>query len=172
MSITVDPNRKRRPTLIITRGNVASGKSTAAIAWVRAEPAWRVRANRDDLRTMGHGGYLGTDAQEAIVSGFQHNGVRVALSHGTDVIVDDTNLRQSDVNLFAGIAQEMEADFEVWDFRHVPLQVCIDRDAQRDRYDRVGEDVLRHKHDKYIKPWQDSLGAGEPIVPTRVMTNG
>lgn len=172
MTIPVDSNRKKRPTLIITRGLPASGKSTAAIAWVQADRDWRWRANRDDLRTMGSGGYLGTPAQEAIVSGFQHNGVRTALAHGTSVIVDDTNLPDSSVRLFEKIAEEMDADFEVWDFRLVPLQVCIDRDTRRDQYDRVGEDVIREKYDKYIAPWLANQGRDEAIVPTRVMANG
>lgn len=170
MTITVDPNRKRRPTLIITRGLPASGKSTAAIAWVSADPNWRARMNRDDLRAMAHGRYLGTGAQEAIVSGAQHAGVRTALAHGTSVIVDDTNLRNADVRLFARIAEEMEADFEVWDFRLVPLQVCIDRDSWRDDLDRVGEAAIRKKHEDHIVPWMAK--GDQDAVPTRVMVNG
>lgn len=166
--ITVDPNRKRKPMLIITRGLPASGKTTAAIAWVNADPEWRARMNRDDLRTMVSGRYLGTPAQEAIVSGAQHAGVRTALAHGTSVIVDDTNLRTSDVRLFERIAAEMDAGFEVWDFREAPLEVCIARDAQRDELDRVGEDVIRAKHAKYIAP---GLERGD-ISVTRVMATG
>lgn len=168
MTITVSPTRKRRPTLIITRGLPASGKSTAAIAWVNADVDWRARMNRDDLRSMAHGRFLGTGAQEAIVSGAQHAGVRTALAHGTSVIVDDTNLRTSDVTLFSKIAEEMEADFEVWDFRDAPLERCIAWDAQRDQHDRVGEDVIREKHAKYIAP---GIERGD-IVTTRIMVNG
>lgn len=169
MTITVNPNRKRRPQLIATCGLPASGKSSAAIAWVSADPAWRARMNRDDLRAMAHGGFLGTGAQEAIVSGAQHAGVRTALAHGTSVIVDDTNLRACDLRLFEKIAAEMDADFEVWDFRGVPLQVCIDRDAQRDERDRVGEGVIRKKYEDHIVPW---LAGEEDYVPPRVMVNG
>jgi len=167
-TITVDPNRKRRPILIITRGLPASGKSTAAIAWVNADPDWRARMNRDDLRSMAHGRWLGTPSQEAIVSGAQHAGVRTALSHGTSVIVDDTNLYTRDVTLFEKIAAEMEADFEIWDFRGAPLQRCIDWDAQRDVHDRVGEEVIRAKYNKHIAPGV----ANDTIATTRVMVNG
>ncbi len=168
MTITVNPDRQRRPILIITRGLPASGKSTAAIKWVEADTAWRARFNRDDLRTMVSGRWLGTPAQEAIVTGAQHNGVRTALSHGTSVIVDDTNLRTYDVTQFAKIAEEMDADFEVWDFRDAPLQRCIDWDAQRDGHDRVGEEVIRAKWEKYIRP---GIDRGD-IVTTRIMVNG
>lgn len=169
MTITPDPNRKRRPTLIATRGLPASGKTTAAIAWVRADEAWRVRINRDDLRDMGHGRRLGTGAQEAIVSGIQHNGVRAALAHGTDVIVDDTNLSNAAINQLAGIAAEMGADFEVWDFRDVPVEVCIARDAQRGGFDCVGEDVIRDMYERHIL----NSAARHSVPPaTRVMMKG
>lgn len=168
MSITVNPDRKRRPTLIITRGLPASGKSTAAIKWVEADTAWRARFNRDDLRTMVSGRWLGTPAQEAIVTGAQHNGVRTALAHGTSVIVDDTNLRTSDVTQFEKIAAEMDAGFEVWDFRDVPLERCIAIDARRDDHERVGEQVIRDKWEKHIAP---AIERGE-IVPSQIMVNG
>jgi predicted kinase len=168
MSITVNPDRKRRPTLVVTRGLPGSGKSTAAIAWVSADPQWRARMNRDDLRTMAHGRFLGTGAQEAIVSGAQHAGVRTALSHGTSVVVDDTNLRSSDVTLFEKIAAEMDADFEVWDFRDAPLERCIATDAQRPADERVGEDRIREMHAKHIAPGIERGG----IATTRIMAHG
>lgn len=169
MSITVNPNRGRRPTLIVTRGLPASGKSTAAVIWVNADPDWRVRINRDDLRAMGHGGYRGARSQEAIVSGIQHNGVRAALAHGTDVIVDDTNLPEALVRMFAEIAEQMDADFEIWDFRSVDVEVCVQRDALRGEFDRVGEDVIRDKHAKYI-----AAGPAAETLParTRVLAKG
>lgn len=168
MTITIDPNRKRQPQLVITRGLPASGKSTAAIAWVNADPDWRARMNRDDLRSMAHGRFMGTGAQEAIVSGAQHAGVRTALAHGTSVIVDDTNLRTSDVTLFRRIAEKMDAGFEVWDFRDAPLERCIAWDAQRDEHDQVGEQVIRAKWEKHIAP---GIDRGD-IVTTRIMVNG
>jgi predicted kinase len=155
--------------LIITRGLPGSGKSTAAAAWVLACPDWRVRINRDDLRDMGHGRRLGTGAQEAIVTGLQESGARTALSHGTSVVVDDTNLRNGDVNRWARLAAEAGADFEVWDFRNVPLEVCIARDAARDDLDRVGEDVIRDMHERHI----EASAAAETVPPqTRVMIKG
>jgi tRNA uridine 5-carbamoylmethylation protein Kti12 len=169
MTISIDPNRKRRPTLIATRGLPACGKSTAAIIWVSADPRWRVRINRDDLRSMGHGRRLGTGAQEAIVTGIQHNGARAALAHGTDVIVDDTNLAESAINALAKIAAEMDADFEVWDFRAVDVELCIRRDAERDEHDRVGEAVIREKYENHIL---NSSAAATVPAATRVLVKG
>jgi tRNA uridine 5-carbamoylmethylation protein Kti12 len=150
MSITVNPNRKRRPLLIVTRGLPASGKTPAAVAWVRSDEQWRTRINRNDLREMSHGRRLGTPAQEAIVSGLEENAVRSALANGTSVVVDDTNLVNSMINRWERIAGEMDADFEVWDFRDADVEGCIARDAQRAEADQVGEDKIREMHEKHI----------------------
>lgn len=157
------------PILIVTRGLPGSGKSVAAAGWVTGDPDWRVRINRDDLRDMGHGRRLGTGAQEAIVTGLQESGARTALAHGTSVIVDDTNLPNAAVNRWAKIAEEVGADFEVWDFRNVPVAVCIARDAQRPDPDCVGEDVIRGMYEQHI-----AAGAAAETVPpqTRVMIKG
>lgn len=158
-----------KPTLIVTRGLPGSGKSVAAIAWVGGDPDWRVRINRDDLRDMGHGSRLGTGAQEAIVSGLQESGARTALRHGTSVIVDDTNLPNAVVNKWARIAEEAGADFEVWDFRNVPVEVCIARDAARDDLDSVGPAVIRSMYETHIA----ASAAAETVPPqTRVMVKG
>lgn len=169
ITITARPDRKRRPTLIVTRGLPGSGKSTAAAAWVEADPDWRVRINRDDLRDMGHGRRLGRGAQEAIVTGMQGSAAATALSYGTSVIVDDTNLTDGLVRDWAALAEQLDAAFEVWDFRNVPLEVCITRDAQRDGLDCVGEQVIRGMYDKHIAAGR----AAESVPPqTRVMVKG
>ncbi len=169
MSIPVNPNRKRRPTLIVTRGLPCSGKTPAAVAWVRGDETWRTRINRGDLREMSHGGRLGTPAQEAIVSGQEENAVRSALANGTSAVVDDTNLPNAAINRWERIAGEMDADFEVWDFRDVDVEVCIARDAQRPEAERVGEERIREMHAKHIL-----AGGGRHTVPAnhRAMVNG
>jgi predicted kinase len=168
INIIANGNRKREPKVIATRGLPASGKSAAAVAWVAADPEWRVRINRDDLRDMGHGRRLGTPAQEAIVTGLQHSGARTALSHGTSVIIDDTNLPEASIQALAKIADELGAEFEVWDFRGVPVQVCIGRDAMRAGADQVGEEVIWAMYDKHI------ANAKPDTIPVtiRAMVNG
>jgi tRNA uridine 5-carbamoylmethylation protein Kti12 len=169
VSITINPNRKRRPLLIVTRGLPCSGKTPAAVAWVRSDETWRTRVNRNDLRDMAHGRRTGTGAQEAIVSGQEDYAVRSALANGTSVVVDDTNLVNSVINRWAKIAEEMDADFEVWDFRDVDPEVCIARDAQRPAAEQVGEDKIREMHEKHIV----NSGARHTVpVRTRSMAHG
>lgn len=169
MTIPINPNRKRKPTLIVTRGLPCSGKTPAAVAWVRSDEQWRTRINRNDLREMSHGRRLGTGAQEAIVSGLEENAVRSALANGTSVVVDDTNLANSVINRWIKIAEEMDADVEVWDFRDVDPEVCIARDAQRPESERVGEDKIREMYEKHIA----NSGARHTVPAThRAMAKG
>jgi len=169
MSITVNPRRKRRPVLVAGRGLPGCGLHVVALSWVRADPDWRVRITRRELREMGHGSHLGTGAQEAIVSGLQGAGVRTALANGTSVFVDDTNLRESDINTWSRVAAEMDAGFEVYDLRDVDVEVCVARDAQRDVLDQVGEDEIRRLHTRHILA---GSGAKTLPAPTRTIARG
>ena len=69
-------------TLYITRGLPGSGKTTRARAWVTEDPAHRARVNRDDTRTMLHGGRLGTAAQEKQVTSVRDAAVTELLKRG------------------------------------------------------------------------------------------
>jgi predicted kinase len=131
------------PTLIITRGLPASGKTTRAREWVDTDPAGRARVNRDDLRRMLQGRRLGTAVQEAQVSAAQHAAVAALLVAGVNVVADDTNLPDSVVAAWAELAARCGAVLAVWDLRNVPVEVCVARDAARVGDARVGERVIR-----------------------------
>ncbi len=130
-------------TLVITRGLPASGKTTWACDWVKADPTRRVRLNRDDYRVMLHGRRLGTKAQEDMVTVVQHAAIIAALRGGFDVVVDDTNLAFDVVLRLQQLARRAGARSEIADqFLAVPSTTCIARDRQRPRAQRVGEDVI------------------------------
>jgi predicted kinase len=137
-------------TLVVTLGLPGSGKSTMAAAWVDEDKAGRARVNRDLLRIMLHGGRLGTDAQEEMVTEVQNAGVFALLCRGVDVVVDDTNLRPGVVTTWRGLAARAGARVEIWDLTVVPLEECIRRDAQRTGPARVGEAVIRDMHARYL----------------------
>lgn len=134
------------PRLLITRGLPASGKTTFAR---ELQPAV-VRVNRDDLRRMLHGTRLFTQKAESQVTIAQQAQVEALLRAGIDVIVDDTNLRSRTVRRWAEMAARFGATFEVHDFTDVPLEECLRRDALRPEQDRVGEDVIRRLHERYL----------------------
>jgi tRNA uridine 5-carbamoylmethylation protein Kti12 len=132
--------------LIATIGLPGSGKST----WAREQMLGRedtvCHAGRDALR-IAHGfRRLGTPAQEAIVTAAQDAMIIASFQHGyTTVIVDDTNLRST--CRLQQLAYTCGAEFTVKDFRGVPLETCIERDAARPAGERVGEHVIRAMYD-------------------------
>jgi predicted kinase len=134
------------PKLIITRGLPGAGKT----AYARTLQPWVVRVNRDDLRRMLHGDPIHTQAAEAQVTVAQRAQVAALLGAAADVIIDDTNLPTRLVREWADLAARFGATFEVVDFTHVPVDECVRRDAARPEIDRVGEQVIRGMHARYL----------------------
>lgn len=133
--------------LIVTRGLPASGKTTFA----RTLQPGVVRVNRDDLRRMLHGERLFTQWAEGQVTTAQRVQVEALLRARVDVCVDDTNLRARTLRGWAELAARTGAAFEVHDFTDVPLDECLRRDADRPAEDRVGEEVIRRMHQRYLE---------------------
>jgi predicted kinase len=130
------------PTLTITRGLPASGKTTWARERLATDMLRAARVNRDDLRRIMHGGLTGENWAERQVTLAQHAAVAELLRAGVDVICDDTNLRARVVRAFAELARTCGADFAVRDFTDVPVEVCVSRDAARPAAEQVGADVI------------------------------
>lgn len=138
-------------TLTITRGLPGCGKSYWAAQTARTSGAWRV--SRDVVREMlaGDLAHWTPDADaEDTVTQIQIYAVRRALRAGRDVIVDDCNLADGYVDRFRELAAECGSDFKIQDFRHVPLDVCLQRDRQRKGGKRVGSVTIFSKYRKYI----------------------
>ncbi|GAA1623830.1 hypothetical protein GCM10009733_020590 [Nonomuraea maheshkhaliensis] len=131
-------------TLIYTRGLPASGKSTWAKAWVAQDVGGRVRVNKDDLRDMAHGGEFVKGATEQHINAIRDSIILELLRSGVDVVCDDTNLPERTGHHLHQLAAKVGASVQVKDFTHVPLGVCIQRDAARPR--SVGEHVIRDMH--------------------------
>lgn len=134
------------PKLIITRGLPGSGKT----AYARTLQPWVVRVNRDDLRRMLHGDRIFTQTAEAQVTVAQRAQVAALLGAAASVIIDDTNLPARVVREWADLAARFGAAFEVADFTDVPVDECVRRDAARAEADRVGEEVIRAMHSRYL----------------------
>jgi predicted kinase len=132
--------------LIVTRGLPSSGKTTFA----RTLQPRVARVNRDDLRRMLHGVRLYAQWAEYQVTIAQRAQVEALLRAGTDVCIDDTNLRSRTVRDWARLAAGLGATFEVYDLTHVPLAECLRRNAARPDEERVDEDVIRSMHERFI----------------------
>lgn len=135
--------------LLITRGIPASGKSTYARNWVAEDCKHRVRVNRDDLRAMvDDGAFIAGVTEDRIVLA-EFSLIQAFLSDGFDVIVDDTNLPARTMDWLRDCASDYGAELRIIDFRDVPLETCLQRNAARKRV--VPEGVIKDMHEKYVK---------------------
>lgn len=141
------------PELVVTRGLPGAGKTTWAREWVADDRMHRVHVNRDSLRDMIDDGVFVAGvtedriilAEELLIQGF--------LNEGISVVCSDTNLPERTMDMLRDIASDYGAELEVTDLRSVPLETCIERNANRER--KVPEDVIRGMHAKYIEGKDD-----------------
>lgn len=116
-------------------------------------PTGRARVNRDDLRAMCHESvFLGQDTERQIQS-VRDAAIRSLLKRGVSVVCDDTNLPQRVARDLAKIATLAGAEVTVLDMTDVPFDVCVERDAARER--SVGRDVIEGMRSRYLggKPY-------------------
>lgn len=136
--------------LYATRGLPGSGKSTIARQMVLDRGGDLIRVNRDDLRTMLHIDVF-SRSNEKITQGARDALVRLGLSRGRDVIVDDTGFGSAHAELRA-LADEAGATFEVIDVP-TPLDVCIVRNEMRIAKGERGvpEFVIHRMYNDHVK---------------------
>lgn len=149
--------------LIILRGIPGSGKSTWAKEYVSANP-WFKRICRDDLRQMFDSGRYSAH-NEKFIRMIRNRLIHECLKEGSSVIVDDTNLKDRDIRDIRMCAHiDMEAvPVRIIDFE-TPLEVCIERDAQRPG--PVGEARIREMHEDFLRAigkWKPSSELAEQI---------
>lgn len=141
-----------RPTLVITVGLPGAGKTDATVKWVAEAPKKRARVNRDLLRIMMHGGWLGTEEQEDQVTLAQHAAVLELLKSGHDVAADDTNLNPAHRKAWIQVAKAAAARLEVWDFTDVPVGVCLVHNANREGDARLEDQHITGMNERWIVP--------------------
>jgi len=122
--------------LVILRWLPASGKSTEAKKLV--EEGMK-RVNKDLLREM-LDFWVWSKANEALVNEIEYDLIQSLLSRGISVVVDDTNISMSRVNLLEAIWMWEDATIEVM-LIETPVEECIKRDANREK--SVWEEVIK-----------------------------
>lgn len=132
-----------KPTLTMTKGLPASGKTT----WAKEQKAKRV--NKDDLRAMLDNGEFSRDNEFSVLE-VRNELVCKFLSEGHDVIVDDTNLHPKHEKKLRELAKLCDAEFEIKDFTDVPLNECLRRNARRATY--VPDKAIIDMHKSFIAP--------------------
>lgn len=151
--------------VLVLRGLQGSGKSTFAKQWVNENPEHRVRFNRDDIRNM-LGKYWVPSREPLINDLYKQFLESTIFSRHYDVVIDNINLDEKYVKeieetvrqrnkMYEDCEDIPQYEIEVKDFFHIPLQVCIERDAQREN--PIGAEVIRRTYNKYknkIIPWR------------------
>jgi len=154
-------------TLYMAVGLPASGKTTWAKAKMAEHPGCYKRVNKDDLRAMLDDGKWSRD-NEKFVLAMSRALIDGALGHGKHCICDDTNLHPKHETALREIAKKRDASFEIVDFRDVPLETCLERDAHRQNY--VGEAVIRRMHRDFLAVKPVPV-AHDPALPDCVIVD-
>lgn len=151
--------------IIVLRGLQGSGKSTWAKQWVNEDPEHRIRFNRDDIRNML--GKYWVPSRETLINDIYKSFLESAIfDRHYNVVIDNMNLDEKYINEIKEIVRQRnemyedcedipQYEIEVKDFFHIPLQICIERDAQREN--PIGAEVIRRTYNKYknkIFPWR------------------
>lgn len=123
--------------IIMMRGLPASGKTTKAKEIVAGGGNF-VRVNKDLLREMLHFGRF-TGRNEGTTIKVEIALVKSLVVLGYNVIVDDTNLGDKHLQRWKGIADAVEARFEMCEMM-TPCQECMARDEARSN--SVGHHVI------------------------------
>jgi len=163
-------------------GLPASGKSTEAKRLVDQSQGHLKRVNKDDLRAMIDNYDFAkkfNKHNEAFVLQMRDALIMQALMNGDSAICDDTNFGDKHALRFHQLAAEYTAktgkkcEVELLDFRHVPPEVCIERDNLRGDK-RVGPSVIMDMYTKHIHdpskpaPVYDKKAYGVPQLPVYV----
>lgn len=132
------------PTIHITRGIPASGKSTFAKAWAAQDPAGRVRISRDDVRRMTTGGEdtILPWEQEQHVTRIERQIALTSLHAGKDVIIDAMNLRSRWVRPWLDLGYKV-----IFHDFPIDLQLALARNDIRGG--TVPEDAIRRVYEKF-----------------------
>jgi predicted kinase len=136
------------PTIHLTRGLPASGKTTLARELVADSKGRMRRVNLDELRAMldpGTERERKSKAHEETVLAVQDATVLAAIDGGFDIVVDNTHIPSRIPNRLKR-AVAGRAVFEIHDLTGVPAEECIRRDAARPN--PVGEDTIRAMADR------------------------
>jgi predicted kinase len=156
--------RKEAPTLTVMVGVSGSGKSFLAKQWVNHGRGNVVRFNRDNLRAMLFVDVPWGHNNEEVTRKYEQEGVKLALSMGRSVIVDDTNCVFRTRNEWESLAHDLRVKFRLV-LMATPLEECIKRDAKREGKECVGESVI-HKQYTDLCAWQRYSITSLNYIPT------
>lgn len=149
-------DRVNAPTLTIMVGASGSGKSTIAKERVNRDNGKTVRFNRDSLRLMLYVDTPWNPKKEDLIRRYEEDGVRVALSMGLNVIVDDTNCTPRVRDTWEQIAKVSRAHYCIT-FMSTSKEECLRRNALREGRECIPVDAIenqfKHLREASVEPF-------------------
>jgi predicted kinase len=125
-------------------GIPASGKSTWSLNFTRINSDW-VRVSRDDFRFMLKDQPMCEPKIESLINTLQDSVIIESLKKGLNVIIDNTNLKESYIEHFCNLVQPYASvEFQIFD---ISLKKALERDAVREK--KVGKDVIERMFKQY-----------------------
>lgn len=138
--------------IIIMKGIPGSGKSTKAKEYV--SQGYK-KVGKDELRRMINN-YSLDNSDEAMIDDIQRDIIRRFMSRGRNVVVDNTHAKEKYINSLlkhiTACTADLEFEYDITiDFLDVDLDVAIERNAKREKTERVPENVIKSMYNSIKK---------------------
>lgn len=131
--------------LLLLRGSAGCGKST----WIRENGLERYTLAADDIRLLCQSplmlpdGTVGiSQANDNIVWKTLFNILEVRMQRGDFTVIDATNSKTSEMNRYKEMCESYRYRIYCVDFTHIPIEEVKKRNAGREVYKRVPEEVI------------------------------
>jgi predicted kinase len=130
--------------VLILIGIPGSGKSTWSTNFIKENFGW-VRINRDDFRFMLKGVPVCDHKVERLINDLQYNALLSSLDAGFNVIIDNTNLKESYINGFLKIVgDKADIEFKIFD---ITLDEALERNLTREK--KVDVEIVTKMYSQY-----------------------
>lgn len=126
---------KKNPYIFLMVGESGTGKSSTAKKIVDESQGKTVRVNRDTLRTLVHNNSSHKN-MEKLIKKMEEELVKVALSSGKNIIVDNTHLTEESITRWTNLAIENKCNITIYRMNTPYLTAVIRNDC------RVGDENL------------------------------
>lgn len=128
--------------VIVPRGIQGSGKSYFSKELAEANPKTVVRISMDDIRNMS--GQYWVPSRESYIGALKESAASLALREGYNIVLDNMNLSERELSWIESEFSGCEIIFAEF---FLPLDICISRDASREK--PIGAGILK-------KTWERS----------------